>query len=305
MLKHRNKNTNKLHQFDGKYYKIKVDELDKHLIIIQGVNHKDRECFIQYAFEGDFKSKYYSFHISRLEVKNDVIYLENNIFAENLIHIELPELHLTANFEKLKLTEGRTKITTMGALKHIPFVQCKHEIISLSRKCDLSINNFDNLNLNSKGEIYIERNWGKSFPKEYLWIHCFDEFEGNHFEFQFAVAKPKFLGFKPKVHLGILKLKDNTYSFGLQKNTKFRFTSYNSHQNSVSFVIDGKDYQVVCSLDQGFFTEFLSPSKNGMDGKILESLNSKITLYLSNGENKYHLKSKNVSSELINIQGLF
>lgn len=303
-MKQKRRNKNKPHQFDGKYYKIKVDELDKHLIIIQGVNYKDRECFVQYAFEGDFKSKYHSFSISKLETKDDVVYLENNIFAKNLMHIELPELHLTANFQNLDLTKDSEKVSTMGVLKNIPFVQCKHEIISLSRKCDLSINNFNDINLNSKGEIYIERNWGKSFPKEYLWIHCYDQIDGESFEFQFAVAKPKFLGLRPKVHLGILNFKNKTYNFGLQRKTKVRLIDYNSLNNTLSFVIDGKDFQIVCSLNQGFFTEFLSPGKNGMSGKILESLNSNLTLNFANGINKFQLTSKNVSSELVNIQGL-
>ena len=288
--------------FDGNYYKIKVDDLDKHLIVIQGVNRKDKSCFVQYAFEGDEKSTFHSFSFSDFQHKENVTYIDKNIFAPHLIYLDLPKLKLSLKLLTEHQKNELKPINTMGLLKKIPFIQCKHEIISLAENCELSINNYSNINTKSKGMIYAERNWGYSFPSQYLWLHCYDYFEGSPVEFQFAAAKPRFLGIKPKVHLGILNYKNCTYNFGILNNSKFKIENYDSENSSIRFLLKNKTCSLTCSLSKGLTTQFISPNKNGMKGEIGESLNANIALNFKSNTNSFNFTSQSASAELINLK---
>jgi len=75
----------------------------------------------------------------------------------------------------------------MGPFSYIPFMECNHAIISMQN----TINGYININNetisfdNHRG--YIEKDWGCSFPKSYIWC------QGNNFQkrdasFMFSIA---------------------------------------------------------------------------------------------------------------------
>ena len=61
----------------------------------------------------------------------------------------------------------------MGPFNLVPFMECRHNIFSMRHRLDgsLTINEQTYTFHNSLG--YIEGDRGHSFPKEYLWSHCF------------------------------------------------------------------------------------------------------------------------------------
>lgn len=60
----------------------------------------------------------------------------------------------------------------MGPFRFVPFMECRHGVISMrhSLRGSLELNGeqicFDG------GTGYIEKDWGSSFPKNYLWVQC-------------------------------------------------------------------------------------------------------------------------------------
>ena len=64
---------------------------------------------------------------------------------------------------------------SMGFFAYFPFMQCYHEIVSMSHSLNGSLNFSEAIDF-SGGEGYIEKDWGTSFPKEYVWI------QSNNFE---------------------------------------------------------------------------------------------------------------------------
>lgn len=60
----------------------------------------------------------------------------------------------------------------MGPFHWIPFMQCNHGVVSLahriSGKLEINKEQFDFNN----GIGYIEKDWGSSFPKNYIWTQC-------------------------------------------------------------------------------------------------------------------------------------
>lgn len=60
----------------------------------------------------------------------------------------------------------------MGPLRFVPFLQCNHGIRSLWHTVDghVRVNGEDYVF--DKGEGYIEKDWGRSFPRSYVWAQC-------------------------------------------------------------------------------------------------------------------------------------
>lgn len=60
----------------------------------------------------------------------------------------------------------------MGPFRFLPFLPCNHGVLSLHHNLrgKITLNgekyDFDN------GVGYIEKDWGRSFPKRYMWLHC-------------------------------------------------------------------------------------------------------------------------------------
>ena len=65
----------------------------------------------------------------------------------------------------------------MGPFRHIPGMECRHSIVSMRHRVSgvLRLNGTNYLFNNALG--YIEGDRGRSFPRRYLWSHCF--FDGG------------------------------------------------------------------------------------------------------------------------------
>ncbi len=70
------------------------------------------------------------------------------------------------------------KYDIMGPFRYIPFMECRHSVRSMQHRVtgEICINGMRYLFQNGIG--YIEGDRGYSFPREYLWTHCFFE-EGS------------------------------------------------------------------------------------------------------------------------------
>ena len=95
-----------------------------------------------------------------------------NVFSENGISIDIRTRELKM---KGKLVYGKFSQLSgdiMGPFRWIPFMQCRHEIISMRHNVagTLKINR-EQLHF-GKGIGYIEKDRGTSFPDQYVWTQC-------------------------------------------------------------------------------------------------------------------------------------
>jgi len=60
----------------------------------------------------------------------------------------------------------------MGIFAYIPKMECSHGVVSMNHGLEgiLKINGEEIDFTGGKG--YIEKDWGTSFPKQYIWIQC-------------------------------------------------------------------------------------------------------------------------------------
>lgn len=64
----------------------------------------------------------------------------------------------------------------MGPFSYVPFMECNHVILSMKNNANGHININDNMLNFDNGIGYIEKDWGCSFPKKYIWC------QGNNFQ---------------------------------------------------------------------------------------------------------------------------
>lgn len=125
----------------------------------------DNSFFVKYDLRDCDFSK------DRLSIK-----IGETIFCRQGIKVKIntDKLKLKGNIRYEAFTPIRYSI--MGPFLNLPFMECKHEIISMYHKvfgrvvCNGQEINFD------EGVGYIEKDWGHSFPKSYVWFQC------NHFQ---------------------------------------------------------------------------------------------------------------------------
>ena len=73
------------------------------------------------------------------------------------------------------LPASRWAPTIMGPFAYLPGMECIHSVISLTHTLSGSLRIMGELVDFTGGKGYIEKDWGSSFPKSYVWLQC------NHF----------------------------------------------------------------------------------------------------------------------------
>lgn len=159
--------------FEGWYFKQETG--DCVIAFIPGF-HTDEEggsrAFLQIIMNE--KSYFIPFSIEEFSIdrKRFMIRLGGCTFSRKglVININTKEIRLKGKLRFGRLTPIR--YTIMGYFKYFPFMECKHEIISMYHKVYGNILCNGNKYTFRSGIGYAEKDAGYSFPKWYLWIQC-------------------------------------------------------------------------------------------------------------------------------------
>lgn len=178
--------------FEGWY--LKHDNGKNSIAFIPSV-HFDKNCiakaFIQIitesgSYTADFEFKDFFAAKKKFEIK-----IGNNKFSESGISVDINLPRFTC---RGKIYYGRftpLKYNIMGPFSIVPKMECNHGILSLTHRLSGSLNiNGKEIDFNN-GYGYIERDWGKSFPKTYTWLH-FKE-DGSENTISVSIADIPFL----------------------------------------------------------------------------------------------------------------
>lgn len=149
--------------------------------------------FVNYNIE-DFKFNFDPFYIK----------IKNNIFSKEGLKIDISdnEQNLKINGE-IKYTNSKNISVSainpniMGPFSYIPFMECNHAILSMQNTVTGSININNNKIDFNKGIGYIEKDWGCSFPKSYIWCQG-NNFKNSKASFMLSIADIPFKLFEFK-----------------------------------------------------------------------------------------------------------
>lgn len=248
---------------------IAMDEEGRKQAFIQVLDGK-RQTAIYHKF--DFES----FTFSKSEFN---ISIGKNSFSAGHIDIDLPGMSGRLEFPNLvQWPKPWYSPGIMGPYAFVPFMECYHGIVSMDHSIFGKLK-VDGLEINfDDGRGYIEKDWGRSFPSAYVWM------QSNHFSLPGISVKASvaripwvrnsFVGFIAGVWL---------------HDSLIRFTTYNGSVMrkllidplKVELVLENNSHHLAIQAIREAATSLASPIHGLMDGRIEESMTSRLELVLT------------------------
>ena len=288
--------------FEGWYFKNTNKE--QGISFIPGINIEKNipKAFVQVITNDT--SYFINYDIDKFEFAHEpfVIRVGNNIFTKEGIHIDVNTEDVNIKGD-IKYSENENIDTNfmnpniMGPFSYIPFMECNHAILSMKNKTNGSIN-VNGSEIKFEDDMgYIEKDWGCSFPKTYIWCQG-NNFQKTNASFMLSIADVPFKMFKFRGVICALIIEDKEYKFTTYNNAKLIECDVND--SSLNITLKKGDFilNLKSVYDKGH--KLSAPVKGKMDKDIFESITSQITVTLKNGNNViFSDTSKNCGLEIV------
>lgn len=275
--------------FEGWYFKNTNNE--NCISFIPGINvdGNTKKAFIQVIT--DNSSYFVNYDIDDFDFSYEPfnIKIGNNFFSKEGIHIDISdEFQNLRVCGDIKYSDSKNIHTNsynpniMGPFSYIPFMECNHAILSMKNKINGLINiNNNEINFNN-GTGYIEKDWGSSFPKSYIWCQG-NNFQKSNASFMLSVADIPFKIFNFRGIICDLIIDDMEYKFATYNNTKI--IEYDLSNDLINITLKKGSYylNVKSTYDKG--NKLSAPVKGQMNKDIFESITSLITITLKKDNN--------------------
>jgi tocopherol cyclase len=273
--------------FEGWYFKQVSADLENVWSFIPGISLSPEgdTAFIQ-VIDGisgntawfDYPLDTFTFDSKAMEIK-----VGNSWFTENGIHIDIEQNgHIFKGELKFSNRIGFPSTLLapgiMGWYSFVPFMECKHGIVSVSHSIEGLLNCNGQTTDFSGGKGYIEKDWGTSFPESWIWIHS------NHFSepsasFTFSVAKIPWLGSSFIGHICFLYCNGRFYRFATYNGSKIN--SLNWSGNRLSIMVRNRNHQLEIQVKPNKGGHLKAPVSGKMTRIIKESIDSTLMLKLT------------------------
>jgi len=285
-------NRKKNRYFEGWYYKFVASDRRYSLAFIPGISlakadpHAFIQAFVSFTDEGktQLEKSYFRFPIEAFTYndKNFFIKIGENHFSNDHVSIQLKDDHLSlaGDIQLSELTPIRRNLFSpniMGFFGYLSFMECYHGVVSMSHFLEGQITMNDTTIEFHHSKGYIEKDWGRSFPRAYVW------FQSNHFSepttsVLFSYADIPFLG---RHFQGLIV---NLLYHGKE----IRFATYNGSKiitekignGHVEYRVKRGRYQLELIADSPNQTELASPRDGMMIEQIKEGLTGSVALRL-------------------------
>jgi len=181
-----------------------------------------------------------------------------------------------SNIEPFKVNVFRPGI--MGWYRYVPFMECYHGVVSLDHQLNgTTFHNQKAMNFDN-GIGYIEKDWGTSMPKAWVWMHC------NHFEepgvsFMISVARIPWLGRTFTGFLGFFLHNGETHVFATYTGAKIN--ALDIEPDKVNIQIETKKLIIDLKAANKSKGALKAPVHGDMERIIHESIDAKIELKVS------------------------
>ncbi len=285
-------NLKKKNYFEGWYYKFVTKDLKHSLALIPGIslNKIDPHVFIQVFIssslneESQLETRYCRFSIDDFKTKNDPFHLNiaNNIFSLETISLDIEESDIDLLgeleiFDISLISKTLLQPSIMGFFDYLAFLECYHGVVSMSHNISGKIM-YNGRKIDfTGGKGYIEKDWGKSFPKEYVWMQS-NNFNNHSTSLMFSHAVVPLLGFSFKGLIANLHYNGKEYRFATYNGSKILKKSISN--NKVFYQIKRKKYILEIEAVSKKTIALASPVNGVMNNTIKEGLSGEISLKL-------------------------
>jgi len=262
--------------FEGWYFKqTNSEEMLAFIPSIHIDESGNRKAFIQiistdgsYQAEFSYEDTYISdntlyIRIGGNEFSKQGLKVNMNLQAINLEKSSTEQLRCSGKLYYTHLTPLQSDI--MGPFRFVPFMECKHGVISVRHKATGSIflngkefGYYDNMG-------YIEKDWGTSFPEKYFWLQC-NDFAPGKASIMVSIAEIPFLGTKFTGCICSVYLNGKEHRLATYKKVKILKLT------KTEIILRQGDYLLEISLKPSKEHILLAPDKGNMTRKVKETI---------------------------------
>jgi len=129
---------------------------------------------------------------------------------------------------------------------------------------------------------YIEKDWGTSFPKSYVWCQA-NNFKEKNTSLFLSIAEVPFKKVNFKGFICIFLVEGKEYRFATYNLAKVKNVEVNKDEGIVSIVIKKRRYKLYINIKRKNDVELIAPNVHGMKKIITESINSEVIVKLLKG----------------------
>lgn len=301
-------NLDKKKYFEGWYYKQVAADQKTSLSFIPALslNQEDSHSFIQYILvqtdaEGraDTQTGYLTYPVSAFTSSDAPfsVSIASSTFTEKSLSLDLEDehMHISGQLSLSDLHPIETSVlhpNIMGVFAYIPYMECYHGVISMKHSLTGSLRiNEQEIDF-TDGRGYIEKDWGTSFPKQYIWLHS------NHFKeptasLFFSVAHIPFYFTEFEGFICNFILKDQEYRFATYNGSRCRMKEIN--KQFVHIQVENKKARLDIQAEVFGQGQLVAPVqgkmkkaiKEGISGVLSIKLEDKVTgkMYQDTGKN--------------------
>lgn len=288
------KKYNKKSFFEGWYFKHQYKNFN--IAFIPGINidkNGVKYSFIQVIT--DSKSYYIKYDYKDFSISKDklTIKIKDNIFSKKGIVVNIVNKDITIKGKLNYKDITPIKYDIMGPFSLLPFMECNHGVISLHHKVmgKLSVNNEELII--EEGIGYIEKDWGCSFPKSYLWIQS-NEFKEEKTSIMVSIADIPLSKFEFKGCIAVVFYKGKEYRLATYNGVKILFYNENG------LTIKRGKYKLEIDIKENYPQKLLAPNGGEMIRTIYENISCKAKFKFYIKDTKvFELESDNTSFEYV------
>lgn len=292
--------------FEGWYYKVVNANETKAFAFIPGIamdENGNQQAFIQVLDGNKRTAEYHKFNSNQFKpsVGKFELEIEDNFFSENTIQLNLPTVKGKLNFSsKVPWPNSWYSPGIMGPYTFVPFMECYHGILSMDHEIQGELtNNGETIDF-TNGRGYMEKDWGHSFPSAYFWMQT-NHFSKSGISLKTSVANIPWLGSSFVGCIAGLWLNNKLYQFTTYNGSKLKKSFADNEK--VELVMENKNFRLEILAHREKVTKLASPISGFMDGRIEESMTSKIDVILFDKKTKVTLLNDTGRNAALEVAG--
>ncbi len=306
----------KKHYFEGWYFKHVTADSKHTVAFIPGISidGADSHSFVQVIISPDIKTYYFKYPLEAFSTTDEPfsVSIGESLFSMEGCRIALHNasqnpsqgISITGETHFSDLTPIESSPCTpniMGFFAYIPNMECNHGVLSMNHHLNGNIEMGEHQSLDfTGGKGYVEKDWGTSFPSEYIWIQA-NHFENDQHSFMCSIATIPFGPFSFKGLIANLRVDGIEYRFATYNGTKV--TNLAIETNRVRFDLTKGPVTLTCEAVLIEAGALKAPQKGEMLRTIKEGLSGEVTLILKrNGHPPLVLKSACAGIEIVEKQ---
>jgi tocopherol cyclase len=274
--------------YEGWYIKCVTADRMQSFALIPGIalgqDGKGAHAFIQYIDGQTAQTHWYDFPVSafRYSQRKFEVRIGGNYFSGDSISVDVGVGvdRLQANLKLTGLHPWPVKVFSpgiMGWYRFVPGMETCHGLVSWHHQVEGTLRHNEKNIVLQNGHGYIEKDWGSSFPRSYVWMQT-NSFGTDTASFMCSIATIPYLGKHFRGFLGFFWVQGKLYRFATYTHATLENMIFG--ENEVSFRIRERKFTLEARAERESSGELKAPQAGKMERRISESVNASIHLRL-------------------------